>query len=242
MKRSTTIALFYIGVATLCIGVLSISMWLAKGLNAPYQAPVAINTGKETVTDWFPINKDLTGVNQENKPVKLSDLRGKVWLVAEFFAVCPNCAIRNGAELRKIYDDFKNDPDFHIACISIDPEDDNVEKLGDYAKALGADSKNWWFLNAGDSKTTHDYLEHELKFFHINNRMDPLDIETNGKYAHDLGFILVDRNFKVVGKWPLADARSEEGKKLDPTLYQKLKDELYARIRLELGKNKSPGI
>ena len=61
-----------------------------------------------------------------------------------------------------------------------------------------------------------------------------MDIETNGRYAHDLGFILVNRDFKVVGKWPLADARSEEAKKLDPALYQSLKDELFARIRLEL--------
>ncbi len=241
MKRNTTIALFYSAVAIICIGVISISMWLAKGLNAPYQAP-AINSGKEIAPQWFEIAKDLAAVNQDNQPVKLSDLRGKVWVVAEFFAVCPNCAVRNGAELRMIYDEFKGNPDFHITCISIDPENDKPEKLADYAKATGAETKNWWFLNAGDTKTTHDYLEHELKFFGVRNRTERLDIETNGKYAHDLGFILVDRDFKVIGKWPLADARSEEGKKLDPNLYQKLKDELFARIRQELDKHKSPGI
>ena len=80
------------------------------------------------------------------------------------------------------------------------------------------------------------YLEQELKFFGIRPRTDPTDIEANGKYAHDLGFILVDRDFKVIGKWPLADARSEQGQKLDPTLYPKLKQELFDRIRLELSK------
>ncbi len=242
MKRTPTIALFYTGVVAACVGIISLSMWLSKGLNAPYQAPVVINTGKETAPQWFEITKDLPAVNQDNQPVKLSDLRGKVWIVAEFFAICPNCAIRNGAELRGIYDEFKGNPDFHIACISVDPENDQHDKLADYAKALSAETKNWWFLNAGDATTTHDYLEHELKFFGIRQRTDPSDIETNGKYAHDLGFILVDRDFKVIGKWPLADARSAEGKKLDPLLYQKLKDELFARIRLELAKSKSPGI
>jgi cytochrome oxidase Cu insertion factor (SCO1/SenC/PrrC family) len=241
MKRNTTIALFYTGVAAICIGIISISMYLSKGLNAPYQAP-AVDMGKETAPQWFPIGKDLAATNQDAKPVKLSDLRGKVWVVAEFFAICPHCAVRNGEELRKLYDEFKSHPDFHITCISVDPENDKAEKLADYSEALGADSKNWWFLNAGDAKTTHDYLEHELKFFGIRQRTDPLDIEANGKYAHDLGFILVDRDFKVIGKWPLADARSEEAKKLDPNLYQKLKDELYARIRQELEKNETPGI
>jgi len=242
MKRNTTITLFYTGVAVICIGVISLSIWLSKGLNAPYQTPTAINTGKDTAPQWFEIAKDLPAVNQANQNVKLSDLRGKVWIVAEFFAICPHCAVRNGEELRKIYDEFKSHPDFHLTCISVDPENDKQEKLADYATALGAETKNWWFLNAGDAKTTHDYLEHELKFFGIRERTDPLDIEANGKYAHDLGFILVDRDFKVIGKWPLADARSEEGKRLDPKLYQKLKDELFARIRLELAKPKSPSI
>ena len=242
MKRTTTIALFYTGVAAICIGVISISMYLSKGLNAPYQAPLAVNTGKDTAPQWFEIAKDLPATNQDNKPVKLSDLRGKVWVVAEFFAICPHCAVRNGAELRKIYDEFKGNPDFHLTCISVDPENDDHEKLADYASALGADSKNWWFLNAGDAKTTHDYLEHELKFFGIRERKDPLEVEANGKYAHDLGFILVDRDFHVIGKWPLADARSDEAKKLDPNMYQKLKDELFDRIRTELAKKPTPGI
>ena len=242
MKRKPTIALFYFGVAAICIGIISLSMWLAKGLNTPYQSPIVTNTGKNTAPQWFEIAKDLTATNQDNQAVKLSDLRGKVWIVAEFFAICPHCAVRNGEELRKIYDEFKSHPDFHVTCISVDPENDKPEKLADYAKALNADSKNWWFLNAGDAKTTHQYLEDKLKFFGIRSRTDPLDIEANGKYAHDLGFILVDRDFKVIGKWPLADARSEAGKKLDPKLYQKLKDELFARIRLELAKPKSSGI
>jgi len=242
MKRNTTIALFYSGIAAICIAIVSISMWLGKGLNADYQAPpVVVNSGKDTAPEWFPIAKDLPATNQDNKPVKLSDLRGKVWIVAEFFAICPHCAVRNGEELRKIYDEFKGDPDFHITCISVDPENDGPERLRDYSTALSADSKNWWFLNAGDAKTTHDYLEHELKFFGIRERTDPADIEANGKYSHDLGFILVNRDFQVIGKWPLADARSDEAKKLDPNMYQRLKDELFARIRTELAKKQTTG-
>ena len=43
-------------------------------------------------------------------------------------------------------------------------DNDKQEQLADYAKALSADSRNWWFLNAGDTKATHTYLEKELKF------------------------------------------------------------------------------
>jgi protein SCO1/2 len=242
MKRTTTIALFYTGVAAVSVAILAIAISLRPGLTDTYQAPPIVNIGKEAAPQWFPIARDLNAVNQDNAPVKLSDLRGKVWIVAEFFAVCPHCAVRNGEELHKLYEEFKGHPDFHITCISVDPENDHPERLGDYSKALGADSKNWWFLNSGDTQSTHAYLEQELKFFGVRERTNPSDIETNGKYAHDLGFILVDREFNVIGKWPLADARSEEAKQRDPELYQKLKDDLYGRIRQELAKQNTPDL
>lgn len=241
MKRNTTIALFYAGVAAISAAILGIVFFIRAGFPEP-PLPIAVDTGRAESTEWFEIKNDLQAVNQEGKSVKLTDLRGKVWIVAEFFAICPHCAVRNGEELRKIYDEFGKHPDFHITCITVDPENDQQAKLADYSKALSADPKNWWFLNAGSASDTHAYLENELKFFGVRERTDPADIEANGRYAHDLGFLLVDRNMRVVGKWPLADARSEEARKRDPELYQKLKDELFARIRAELEKNESPGI
>ena len=238
MTRKTTIFLFYTGVAVVCVGIVSLAMFVRKGIptHQPPPQELTVASGRSTSEKWFPIAKDLSAVNQDNQPVKLSDLRGKVWIAAEFFAICPHCAVRNGAELREIYEQFKDHPDFHITCISVDPEMDKPEKLTDYAKALGAETKNWWFLNAGEPKTTHNYLEQEMKFFGIRERKDPLDIEANGRYQHDMGFILVDRDFNVIGKWPLADARSDEAKKLDPTLYERTKKDLYDRIRAELAK------
>ena len=238
MSRKTTIFLFYTGVVVICASIISLAMFVRKGIpthkNPPQELTVA--SGRDTSAKWFPIAKDLSAVNQDNQPVKLSDLRGKVWIAAEFFAICPHCAVRNGAELREIYEEFKDHPDFHITCISVDPEMDKPEKLTDYAKALGAETKNWWFLNAGEPKATHDYLEQEMKFFGIRERKDPLDIEANGRYQHDMGFILVDRDFNVIGKWPLADARSDDAKKRDPTLYERTKKDLFDRIRTELAK------
>ena len=241
MKRNTTITLFYTGVALISASIIGTAFYLRSRLPKPDIAAI-VDAGRATVPEWFEIKQDLAAINQDGKDIKLSDLRGKVWVAAEFFAVCPHCAVRNGEELRKIYDEFRSHPDFHIVCISVDPENDKKEKLADYAQALGAESKNWWFLNAGEAKATHEYLEKELKFFGIRERKDPADIEANGRYAHDLGFLLVDREFRVIGKWPLADARSEEARKRDPQLYQKLKDELFQRIHDELEKNETPGI
>jgi cytochrome oxidase Cu insertion factor (SCO1/SenC/PrrC family) len=238
MSKRTTLIIFYTCVALICIAILCVvNFFIVPRMQMKAQSAGAfLNVGKQVEQEWYTIEKDLVATNQAGEKVKLSDLRGKVWVVAEFFAVCPHCAVRNGTELRAIYDQFKNHPDFQVVCISVDPSEDNVEKLNDYSSALGADVKNWWFLNAGDEQQTHEYLEKTLKFFKINKRIDPADIESNGRFQHDMGLILVDRNFTVIGKWPLADARSEVGMKLNPGLYEKLKKEIFEKISTELEK------
>lgn len=233
MNKKTTIILFYTGVALVCAAILAIVNFLIlPGLKSKGQETNAFTNIKvETKDEWYPIERDLVATNQAGEQVKLSDLRGKVWIVAEFFAICPHCAVRNGAELRSIYDEFKDHPDFHLVCISVDPETDDVEKLKDYAKALGADTSNWWFLNAGEEKATHEYLEETLKFLGVRERKDPEQIEASGRFDHDMGLIAVDRDFKAIGKWDLAYQRSESG---SPEGYKKLKEQLMKRIAVEL--------
>lgn len=233
MNRTTTITLFYLGVALLCGAILGTVFLIRSRLPKP-ELPAVLNIGKEEATDWFPITTDLEATNQEGARVKLSDLKGKVWIAAQFFAVCPKCAVRNGERLHKLYTTFADHPDFHIVCITVDPANDGQERLAAYAKALGADTKNWWFLNVGDVATTHSYLEKELKFLGVRERSDPLEIEANGRFAHDLGFLLVNRDFEVIGKWPGADERTDEMRALDPDLYDRLQAELFERIREEL--------
>jgi len=234
MSRSLTITLFYAGVALFSALILFIAFKIRPGLTSSYHPPLVVDAGKVVAEEWFPIRRDLAGFNQAGDEVSLSDLRGKVWLLGQFFAVCPQCAVRNGTEMRSIYDTFRDHPDFHVVCVTVDPDSDDQRKLADYATALGADTRNWWFLNAGDEKATHEYLEKELGFFGIRERTDPLEIEAAGRFAHDLALMVVNRNLEIVGKWPLADARLPETRERDPEMYDRLKAEILERIRTEL--------
>ncbi|MCB1133499.1 MAG: SCO family protein [Verrucomicrobiae bacterium] len=235
LTRTSTIVTFYSAIALLSAAILGLAFYVRSGLPNPKMSEF-VDVGKQGSETWLPIEKDLEGYQQDGTHVKLSDLKGKVWVAAEFFAVCPHCAVRNGEELRKLYDEFKDDPDFHIVCITVDPENDKREKLHEYAEALSADSSHWWFMNAGDEKQTHEYLEKELKFFGIRERSDPVDIETNGRFEHDLSFLLVNRDAQIIGKWNLAGARSEVARQQDPDEYSRLKKEMFDRIRIELAK------
>jgi cytochrome oxidase Cu insertion factor (SCO1/SenC/PrrC family) len=239
MTKKTTLILFYSGVALVCAAILAlVNFLILPGLKMKgAETDAFANVGQQREEQWYPIERDLVAVNQAGETVKLSDLRGKVWIVAEFFAVCPHCAVRNGKELREIYDKFKDHPDFHIVCISVDPKADDVGKLKDYAEALGADSKNWWFLNAGDEKATHEYLEKTLKFLGVRERTDPAQIEAEGRFQHDMGLLAVDRDFSTFGKWDLAFQRSELGSEEG---YKSVKAAMMERLRAELEKKPEP--
>lgn len=239
MTKTKTLILFYTGVAIVCAAILAlVNFVILPGLKTKGAETIDFaNVGQQRDEKWFPIGKDLVATNQAGETVKLSDLRGKVWVVAEFFAVCPHCAVRNGKELREIYDAFGDHPDFHVVCISVDPRQDDVEKLKEYAAALGADPKNWWFLNAGDEKATHEYLEKELKFLGVRERTDAAQIEANGRFEHDMGLLAVDRDFSTFGKWDLAFQRSELG---TPEGYKAVKAAMMERLRTELEKKASP--
>lgn len=239
MNKKTTLILFYSGVAVVCAAILAlVNLVILPGLKSKgAETNDFTNVGQQRDEKWFSIGKDLVATNQAGDKVKLSDLRGKVWVVAEFFAVCPHCAVRNGKELREIYDAFGDHPDFQIVCISVDPQQDDVEKLKDYAEALGADSKNWWFLNAGDEKSTHEYLEQTLKFLGVRERTDPAQIEANGRFEHDMGILAVNRDFSTFGKWDLAFQRSELG---TPEGYKAVKAAMMQRLRAELDKKPEP--
>lgn len=241
MNQRRKIVLLYGFVAVFSVAFLALAIYIGRQVPAQ-EEPEFSNVAAPKARTFFPIKADFSGVNQAGQPVKLSDLKGKVWIIAEFFAVCPHCAVRNGQELKTIYDEFKDHPDFHMVCVSVDPTTDTPERLVDYSKALGADAADWWFMSHPNEKETHEYLEKELGFFAIRERTDPADAESNGRFAHDMGIMLVDREWNVVGKWPLADARSEEGRKQDPELYERLKKELHDRVREELEKNETAGI
>ena len=241
MNDRRKIIFIYGIVAVFSIAFLALAIYLGKQV-PPQEEPDFSDAGAPKAEKFFAIKSDFAGVNQAGQPVKLSDLKGKVWVVAEFFAICPHCAVRNGGEIKSLHEKFKDHPDFHIVCISVDPLTDTPERLVDYSKALGADAADWWFMSHPNEKETHDYLEKVLGFFAVRERTDPADAESNGRFAHDLGITLVDREWNVVGKWPLADARSEEGRKLDPEAYERLKKELHQRIESELEKNETAGI
>lgn len=170
------------------------------------------------------LEKDLTLKNQEGEDVKISDLKGKVWAFAQFYATCPMCAKRNDQGLKTLYQKFKDHPDFRLVCITVNPEEDNVEQMKSYADALEADASKWLFLT-GDAEALKEYMVSEMKYDPIQKRSDPEEAAAKGELKHNMSIAVYNRNLEMMGRRNLSKARADGEK-----VYQEEQKALHQMI------------
>jgi protein SCO1/2 len=101
-------------------------------------------------------------VNQDGNTVTEKLVQDKVTVVEYFFTSCPSlCPVMN-RNLKAVYEEFKQNPDFMILSYTADPGRDSVPVLRAYAKRYDAVAPGWQFLtgdkNALYSIAGKDYL------------------------------------------------------------------------------------
>lgn len=228
MNDKTKIIVIYGVVALLSAGVIGSAMWIRGTRQAAFGQPIAVEVGKEEPEVLMTLQKDLAATNQEGREVRLSALKEKVWIATQFFASCPQCAKRNYVDLMKLYAEFRDNPNFHMVCITVDPETDGVEELQEYAEALDADASNWWFLT-GSREELRAYMRHEMKFMDIRERTDPASIAADGRYAHDLGLEIFRPGWELVDKADLSFA-AKQGPEMHDALYEEVRKRIAGNL------------
>ena len=130
--------------------------------------------------------------NQDGKKVTEQDVTGKVFVAEYFFTTCKSiCPIMN-ANMRIVYDRFKNEKDFLILAHTCDPGTDSLERLKKYADSLNVDTDKWIFLT-GTKDSLYRQARHSYKIDDPNN--NPLDNEVD--FLHSQFFSLVDKKGNV---------------------------------------------
>lgn len=102
-------------------------------------------------------NVSSTWKNRKNKEIQLSDLRGKVQVVAMVYTHCEFACPRILTDMKRVRqglsDHARKNTNFVI--ISIDPERDTPERLSKFAEENDLESGDWTLLNG----TQDDILE-----------------------------------------------------------------------------------
>lgn len=81
---------------------------------------------------------DFTLIDPQNKPLKLSDFRGKVVLIFFGYVGCPDVCPLTMLELSKIYKALtpQEQARIQVLMITTDPKRDTPERVGRYARAF----------------------------------------------------------------------------------------------------------
>ncbi|NJC27574.1 SCO family protein [Neolewinella antarctica] len=134
----------------------------------------------EPVRDW-------TFVDQLDRPISNTDLRGKVHIVDFFFTACPTICPKVKGQMLRIEEEFADDPDFALVSFTVDPKRDTPERMKDYATKLGITDMDRWRFVHGDKFEIYD-LDAEYLSIAEENANAP------GGFDHSGYIVLVDRD------------------------------------------------
>lgn len=121
----------------------------------------------------------FTLTNHNNQAFSDSDFSEKVYVLEFFFVNCPTiCPVMN-QNMKILENSFFGNPNFGIASITIDPDNDTVEVLKQHAADLGVRSSNWQFLT-GEKQYIFDISNKGFNLYAGENKNVSGDFEHSG--------------------------------------------------------------
>jgi protein SCO1/2 len=137
--------------------------------------------------------KPFSFTTQDGKQFTEKDLEGKVAVIEYFFTTCKGICPRMNNNLRVVYDQFKNEPDFLIVSHTSDPEVDTPEKLKRYADSMQVDINKWIFLT-GRKDSLYDMARFSYKIDDPANNLQSAEDD----FLHTQFMALVNKDAEVV--------------------------------------------
>ena len=134
----------------------------------------------------------FTFTNQDGEKVSQQDVLGKVYVAEYFFTTCPSiCPVMN-KNMKTVYDEYKDEPDFLILSHTCDPANDNPARLKLYADSMKVDTRKWWFLTG-----RKDSLYNTARVSYLLDDPKNNAQNINDQFLHTQFFALVDKNGNV---------------------------------------------
>lgn len=138
----------------------------------------------------------------------LADMHGKISIVDFIFTSCPMACPRMSTEMSELYHQFADASDVQFVSISVDPENDTLERLQQYAGGYGVTDNRWVFLRG----PIEDVAVLSEKGFSLGAEF-PMN--------HSTKFVMVDPDGKIRGYYDSFEA--DEMAQLKTHLQQLLK-------------------
>jgi protein SCO1 len=192
--------------------------------------------------------EDFSFTDQDGKPVTQNNVDGKVYVAEYFFTTCKGiCPIMN-SNMRRVYDEYKNEPGFMILSHTCMPETDSVPLLKAYEQKMingelvknnddsykikydptsnpnpQTSNKNWSFVT-GDKAQLYKMARQS---YMIDNNKPDSSQNLAEQFIHTQFFALVDKQRRVRGIYD--GLQEEEIQKLMKDIKGLLKEKVTSK-------------
>lgn len=163
--------------------------------------------------------EDFSFINQNGKKITERDVERKVYVAEYFFTTCKGICPKMNANMRRVFDAYKDDPDFMILSHTCMPETDSVPLLKEYeAKMINGKLKknaDGSFKLEYDSTTNHQPLTTNTNWNFVTGDKaalykmarqsygiddgKPDSAQIKDQFIHTQFFALVDKQRRVRG-------------------------------------------
>jgi protein SCO1/2 len=133
---------------------------------------------------------DFTLQDQDGRAVRLSDLRGKVWVADVIFTRCAGQCPMMSSHLQAIENRLPASAAIRFISFTTDPAFDTPPVMKKYAQRYAADQSRWLFLT-GDKSALRAVIVDGLKLTAMDKaaaqQENPADL-----FVHSAKFVLID--------------------------------------------------
>lgn len=162
-------------------------LFLTLNCSKVESTPLPILGNRETLEDGtikYHSIPPFSFIDQDSMPFTEKSVENKIYVVDFFFISCPSICPMVSRQMLRVYDQYLKEDKLMFVSFSIDPKRDTVERLANYAKNLGVNTKKWSFVT-GEKAEIFDIAK-EYFSIAIENEDAP------GGFDHSGRLILVD--------------------------------------------------
>lgn len=137
----------------------------------------------------YPTIPNFSFINQNGDTVTNADFEGKIYVADFFFTHCPTICPKVTAQMLRVHDRFKDSAMVLLLSHSIDPKNDTIGRLHEYAGKLGVVAPKWHFIT-GNKDSIYTIAD---DYFSIAKE----NPNSPGGFDHSGRLILVDKKRRV---------------------------------------------
>lgn len=110
-----------------------------------------------------PTVPEFSLTERSGQPITRADLLGKVWIADFVFTRCSGPCPTLSARMQALQSALADAPGVKLVTFTLDPVNDTVAVLSDYAKRFHADPQRWWFVTGDKEEVVQKFVIEGLK-------------------------------------------------------------------------------